>query len=81
MSGFTRAGRVWIWLGLMVAAVLALHPVHVDAADGPALPKGLQAPSEAVTLPDFELDAPDGAVVRAADLEGKVVVVRFWASW
>ena len=81
MSGLTRAGRAWIWLGLLVAAVLALHPVHVDAADGPTLPQGMQAPNEAVTLPDFRLDAPDGGVVRAADLEGKVVVVRFWASW
>lgn len=81
MSRLTRAGRGWIWLGLIAAAVLALHPVHGEAADGPALPQGLQAPSESVTLPAFELDAPNGGVVRAADLEGKVVVVRFWASW
>jgi cytochrome oxidase Cu insertion factor (SCO1/SenC/PrrC family) len=81
MSRLTRAGRASIWLGLIVATVLALHPVHVDAADGPALPQGLQASNESVTLPAFELPAPDGGVVRAADLEGKVVVVRFWASW
>ena len=81
MSGITRTGRAWLWLGLIVATVLALHPVHVDAADGPAVPQGLQAPSKSVTLPAFELPAPNGSVVRAADLEGKVVVVRFWASW
>ena len=56
-------------------------PCTWSAADGPALPQGMQAPSESVTLPAFELPAPDGSVVRAADLEGKVVVVRFWASW
>ena len=81
MSGLTRAGRAWIWLGLIAVTVLTLHPLNVDAADGLALPQGMQAPSESVTLPAFELPAPDGGVVRAADLEGKVVVVRFWASW
>ena len=81
MSGLTRAGRAWIWLGLIAATVVALYPVHVDAADGPALPQGMQAPSQPVTLPAFELPAPDGNVVRTADLEGKVVVVRFWATW
>lgn len=81
MSRLIRAGRAWIWLGLIAATVLALHPVHVEAADGPAVPQGMQAPSESVTLPAFELPAPNGSFVRAADLEGKVVVVRFWASW
>ena len=81
MYGLTRAGRAWIWLGLIAATVLTLHPIHGDAADGPAVPSGMRAPNEAVTLPAFELDGPHGSLVRAADLEGKVVVVRFWASW
>ena len=46
MSRLIRAGRAWIWLGLIAATVLALHPVHVEAADGPAVPQGMQAPSE-----------------------------------
>jgi peroxiredoxin len=32
-------------------------------------------------MPVFELPDPDGNPVRSADLQGKVVVVRFWASW
>ena len=82
MSGLRRAGRAWVWLGLIAAFVLTLHPMHADAAEGPALPQGMKAPSEATTLPAFELPDPDGNTVRAADLlEGKVVVVRFWATW
>lgn len=81
MSGLTRAGRAWVWLGLIAVTVLALHPMHGDAADGPALPQGMQAPSQPIALPAFELPAPDGNLLRAADLEGKVVVVRFWATW
>ena len=81
MSGLTRAGHAWSWLGLIAVVVLALHPMHADAVDGPALPQGMQAPSEPVTLPAFELPDSDGNAVAAAVLEGKVVVVRFWATW
>ena len=81
MFGLRRAGRAGVWLGLIAATVLALHPMHADAADGPALPQGMRAPSESVTLPAFELPDSDGNVVRAADLQGKVVVARFWATW
>ena len=81
MSGLKRAGRAWIWLGLLAVTLLALHPMHADAADGPALPQGMQAPSQPITIPAFELPDPDGNIVRATDLQGKVVVVRFWATW
>lgn len=81
MSGLSRAGRAWVWLGLIAAFVLALHPMPADAAEGLALPQGMKAPSEPTTLPVFELPDPDGNTVRAADLQGKVVVVRFWATW
>ena len=81
MSGLRRAGHAWVWLGLIVATILVLHSVPGDAADGPALPQGMQAPSEPASLPTFELPDADGNLVRAADLQGKVVVARFWATW
>ncbi len=81
MSKRKRAGRAWVWLGLLSATLLALHPMHADAAEGLALPQGMQAPSQPATLPAFELPDPGGNIVRAADLQGKVVVVRFWATW
>jgi peroxiredoxin len=31
--------------------------------------------------PDFLLKAPDGSQVRLSDLQGKPVLVNFWASW
>lgn len=81
MSKLKRAGRAWTWLGLLAATLLALHPMPADAADGPSLPQGMQAPRQPITLPAFELPTPDGNTARAADLQGKVVVVRFWATW
>jgi peroxiredoxin len=32
-------------------------------------------------MPAFVLPDPEGNPVRSEDLRGKVVVVRFWASW
>jgi len=31
--------------------------------------------------PDFLLDTPDGGRLRLSDLQGKPVLVNFWASW
>ena len=41
-----------------------------------ALPPEQQRPAPAFTLPDFQ-----GTPVNLAELRGKVVVVRFWATW
>jgi cytochrome oxidase Cu insertion factor (SCO1/SenC/PrrC family) len=41
-----------------------------------ALPPGNQTPAPAFTLPDHH-----GIPMHSADLQGKVVVVRFWATW
>lgn len=41
-----------------------------------ALPPEQQRPAPAFTLPDYQ-----GVSINLADLRGKVVVVRFWATW
>ncbi len=41
-----------------------------------ALPPELQRPGPTFTLPDHQ-----GVPIDLADLRGKVVVVRFWATW
>ena len=71
-----RLGR-FLLLGLL----LTLSPFPTPAADSPKLPKGLAAPGQLTPIPVFELPDPDGNPVRSEDLRGKVMVVRFWATW
>lgn len=33
------------------------------------------------TAPEFELNNPDGKLIRLSDFKGKYVLVDFWASW
>ena len=40
------------------------------------LPPGNQPPAPVFTLPDHH-----GVPQHSADLQGKIVVVRFWATW
>jgi len=37
--------------------------------------------SKPVRRPDWSLAGPDGKKVSAADFDGKVVVLNFWATW
>ena len=37
--------------------------------------------SESEVAPDFEVELFDGETLRLSDLNGKVVVLNFWASW
>jgi cytochrome oxidase Cu insertion factor (SCO1/SenC/PrrC family) len=53
----------------IAGAAFALDPFR-------ALPPGQQLPAPAFTLPDHR-----GIPVHSTDLQGKVVVVRFWATW
>ena len=40
-----------------------------------------RAQTESRAAPDFEIETFDGGTLRLSDLEGKVVVLNFWASW
>jgi cytochrome oxidase Cu insertion factor (SCO1/SenC/PrrC family) len=70
-----------LWLLLLLGGLLTLRPAGLCAAEQPNPPEGLTTPSPSTSMPMFELPDANGETVRAADLQGKVVVVRFWATW
>lgn len=69
--------RLLLFLGVLLT--LVSPPAH--AAGSAALPEGLVAPNQSTSMPEFELPDTNGATLRSAALQGKVVVVRFWATW
>ena len=73
--------RPRLWLFLLLGGFLTLSPLGLRAAEQPSPPEGLIAPSPSTSMPVFELPDAHGATVRSAALQGKVVVVRFWATW
>jgi cytochrome oxidase Cu insertion factor (SCO1/SenC/PrrC family) len=68
-------------LFLLLGILLTLSPLSTHAAGSPTLPAGLAAPDQSTSMPAFELPDANGETFRSADLQGKVVVVRFWATW
>lgn len=73
---------LWLlWFILLLGSFLAVSPPSGQAADQAALPTGLAAPGTVIPMPTFELPTPHGEPLRSASLQGKVVVVRFWATW
>ena len=82
MTG-TRKGHVRMWLLLFIysAACILARPEAPVAEPALPPPAGLAAPGQPTPMPDFSLPGVNGTTVRAADLQGKVVVVRFWATW
>jgi cytochrome oxidase Cu insertion factor (SCO1/SenC/PrrC family) len=72
----------WLFgLLLIGATLLAGMPPGLQAADQLTPPSGLALPNPAASMPAFELPTPQGDTFRSAALQGKVVVIRFWATW
>lgn len=41
----------------------------------------LAAPATPTKLPDFEFANLNGGALKSAEMKGKVIVIRFWATW
>jgi cytochrome oxidase Cu insertion factor (SCO1/SenC/PrrC family) len=53
--------------------------VHAESA--PLPPHGLEALQQSAVMPSFNLPTTRGGTLDSATLKGKVVIVRFWATW
>jgi len=71
-AGGPSWGRIMAWAGLLT--LLSIMGIGlIRAQEGPVGP-GQRAP-------EFILHTFDGEEISSTDLEGKVVVLNFWASW
>ena len=71
------ARRAWLKLALSCALVC---PAPLLAA-APAPPPELKAPVKPTAMPAFVLPTTAGPKLDSKSLQGRVLVIRFWASW
>jgi cytochrome oxidase Cu insertion factor (SCO1/SenC/PrrC family) len=74
----SQKGWMLLLFGLMAVWGFPSVGTSGELAD---LPSGLSEVSPAMPVPKFSLPAINGATMDSAALQGKVVVVRFWATW
>ena len=76
--GVRTSTQIIIWVALM--ALLVLVGLGLKKAQNPIISVGSQVPDFPLTM--FEGYSYQGASqVNFSDLQGKVVVINFWASW
>jgi cytochrome oxidase Cu insertion factor (SCO1/SenC/PrrC family) len=69
------------WRALVTLALLAGLTVGSAASDTLQPPMGLAEIKPATPMPAFRLPGLSGTMFDSSALQGKVVVVRFWATW
>lgn len=66
----------------MLGAVLIAASTPAAAQQGPFRgPTALTVAPSPAKLPDFEFANLNGGTLRSAEMKGKVIVIRFWATW
>lgn len=82
MTGKCRT-FVGLWrLGLALSTVpIVTEGSALAGAKSLTPPAGLTVPSRLVPVPAFRLQDVSGTTVQGSDFVGKVVIVRFWATW
>jgi cytochrome oxidase Cu insertion factor (SCO1/SenC/PrrC family) len=80
--GFARTCLSPVRLWWMVGIALLLASTAGTATGEPVEPPmGLAAVKPAAPMPAFQLPGLNGSTLESSQLQGKVVVVRFWATW
>ncbi len=73
-----QSARLFLLAGL---ALLLGASAGMAVGEPLEAPPGLAEVKPATPMPKFTLPSLNGATFDASQLQGKVVVVRFWATW
>ena len=67
--------------GVLLTLLLMFSIAPGKAADPPPLTHRFKPIDEPISAPPLHLPAVDGVVYDLAELQGRVVLVNFWATW
>ncbi len=74
--------RTLLWSGLVLLLLYSIRTGDASAAQPDYMAAlGIVSFGDGIDPPDFTLPTADGRSIRLADLQGKVVLLNFWATW
>jgi cytochrome oxidase Cu insertion factor (SCO1/SenC/PrrC family) len=75
--------RKIVGVSVVVAMSLVSGAYSVAHAAEGAFPEHtvMAPPPQPTKLPEFEFANINGGVLKSSDMKGKVIVIRFWATW
>lgn len=75
----------WVWVlvvALCVAACLSAAHAASSVTEGLYPNATVMAPPPQPTkLPEFEFANLHGGALKSSELKGRVLIIRFWATW
>jgi len=67
-------------VGLTLFATAGVTAVHAAEGLFPN-PTVMAPPPQPMKLPEFEFANLVGGTLKSSEMKGKVIVIRFWATW
>ena len=72
---------LYLWLFIVALGAAACFGV-AHAAEGLfPTPTVMAPPPQPTKMPDFEFANLQGGTLKSSEMKGKVIVIRFWATW
>ena len=72
---------LYLWM-FIVALGVAVCFAAAHAAEGLfPNPTVLAAPPKPTTMPPFDFANLQGGTLKSSEMKGKVIIIRFWATW
>lgn len=78
---FLNRNCLWLW-AFIVALGAGVCAGVAHAAEGLFPANTVMAPpAKPMAMPEFEFANLHGGTLKSSELKGRVVVIRFWATW
>jgi cytochrome oxidase Cu insertion factor (SCO1/SenC/PrrC family) len=78
---FLKINCLFLWLFVIALGAVACVGAAYGA-DGPfARDTVMVAPPQPIKVPQFDFTNLHGGTLKSSEMKGKVIVIRFWATW